>query len=64
MHQTMEDLMHYKSLLVAVDHSEITERVLGAARDLASLSDGEVWVLHLRTGSIAPGRADGEGVAR
>ena len=28
----------YKSLLVAVDHSEITERVLVAARDLATLS--------------------------
>ena len=38
----------YKSLLVAIDHSEITERVLGAASELASLSNGEVWVLHLR----------------
>jgi nucleotide-binding universal stress UspA family protein len=38
----------YEKLLVAVDHSEITERVLAAARDLASLSSGEVWVLHLR----------------
>ena len=38
----------YERLLVAVDHSEITERVLAAARDLASLSKGEVWVLHLR----------------
>ena len=44
----------YKSLLVAVDHSEITERVLGAARDLALLSDGEVWVLHLREREILP----------
>jgi nucleotide-binding universal stress UspA family protein len=44
----------YKSLLVAVDHSEITERVLGAARDLASLSNGEVWVLHLREREIMP----------
>jgi nucleotide-binding universal stress UspA family protein len=38
----------YEKLLVAVDHSEVTERVLGAARDLAALSQGEVWVLHLR----------------
>ncbi len=38
----------YDKLLVAVDHSEITERVLAAARELASLSKGEVWVLHLR----------------
>ena len=44
----------YKSLLVAVDHSEITERVLGAARDLASLSDGEVLVLHLREREVMP----------
>ena len=46
--------MDYKSLLVAVDHSEITGRVLGAARDLASLSDGEVWVLHLRERELMP----------
>ena len=38
----------YEKLLVAVDHSGITERLLAAARDLASLSSGEVWVLHLR----------------
>jgi nucleotide-binding universal stress UspA family protein len=44
----------YKSLLVAIDHSEITERVLGAARDLASLSNGEIWVLHLREREVMP----------
>ncbi len=44
----------YKSLLVAVDHSEITERVLAAARDLAALSHGEVWVLHLREREVMP----------
>jgi nucleotide-binding universal stress UspA family protein len=44
----------YKSLLVAVDHSEITERVLGAARELASLTNGEVWVLHLREREVMP----------
>jgi nucleotide-binding universal stress UspA family protein len=44
----------YKSLLVAVDHSEITERVLVAARDLATLSHGEVWVLHLREREVLP----------
>jgi len=38
----------YERLLVAVDHSKTTERVLAAARELASLSKGEVWVLHLR----------------
>ena len=38
----------YEKILVAVDHSEITPRVLDAARGLASLSNGEVWVIHLR----------------
>ncbi len=33
---------------MAVDHSEVSERVLAAARDLALLSKGEVWVVHLR----------------
>jgi len=38
----------YERILAAVDHSEVSERVLAAARDLALLSKGEVWVLHLR----------------
>ena len=38
----------YERLLVAVDHSEASARVLAAAKDLASLSKGKVWVLHLR----------------
>lgn len=38
----------YERLLVAVDHSGISERVLSAAQDLAQLSEGEVWVLHVR----------------
>jgi nucleotide-binding universal stress UspA family protein len=42
----------YEKLLVAVDHSHATERVLSAARDLASLSHGEVWVLHLLEGEV------------
>jgi nucleotide-binding universal stress UspA family protein len=46
----------YEKLLVAVDHSEITERVLAAARDMALLSSGEVWVLHLREREVM-GRA-------
>jgi len=54
----------YEKLLVAVDHSKATERVLGAARELASLSKGEVWVLHLREREIvtraglSPGEPD------
>jgi nucleotide-binding universal stress UspA family protein len=38
----------YEKILVAVDHSEVSGRALEAARNLASLSHGEVWVLHLR----------------
>jgi nucleotide-binding universal stress UspA family protein len=48
----------YERLLVAVDHSQITERVLGAARELAQLSDDEVWVVHVREREIV-GRAGG-----
>jgi nucleotide-binding universal stress UspA family protein len=43
----------YDKILVAVDHSEISDRALLKARDLALLSDGEVWVLHLREREIA-----------
>jgi len=38
----------YEKILAAVDHSEITPRVINAVLELASLSQGEVWVLHLR----------------
>ena len=38
----------YDKILVAVDHSEHSDRAVLAARDLAVLSHGEVWVLHLR----------------
>lgn len=37
----------YDKILVAVDYSEPSMRALLAARDLGSLSNGEVWVLHL-----------------
>ena len=43
----------YDKILVAVDHSAISDRALLAARDLALLSKGEVWVLHLREKEIA-----------
>src|SRR5436190_518500 len=43
----------YDKILVAVDHSEISDRALLAARDLALLSEGEVWVLHLREREVA-----------
>ena len=37
----------YDRLLVAVDHSEVSPRVIDAAKNLAMLSKGKVWVLHL-----------------
>ena len=43
----------YDKILVAVDHSEISDRAVLAARDLALLSKGEVWVLHLRERELA-----------
>ena len=43
----------YDKILVAVDHSAISDRAVLAARDLALLSEGEVWVLHLREREIA-----------
>jgi nucleotide-binding universal stress UspA family protein len=38
----------FGKLLVAVDHSDAAERVIDAAREMALLSDGEVWLLHVR----------------
>jgi nucleotide-binding universal stress UspA family protein len=38
----------YEKILVAIDESDVADRVLAAARDMALLSHGEVWVLHLR----------------
>ena len=43
----------YDKILVAVDHSEVSDRAVLAARDLAVLSKGEVWVLHLREREVA-----------
>ena len=43
----------FDKILVAVDHSEISDRALDAARDLALLSNGEVWVLHMREREVA-----------
>lgn len=43
----------YDRILVAVDHSKASDGALLAARDLALLSRGEVWVLHVREREIA-----------
>jgi nucleotide-binding universal stress UspA family protein len=57
----------YDKILVAVDHSEPSMHALLAARDLASLSPGEVWVLHLverepggKTGVVISDESAGE----
>ena len=44
----------YERVLVAIDRSENSRRALAAARELVSLSDGEVWVLHLREREVIP----------
>jgi nucleotide-binding universal stress UspA family protein len=44
----------YDKILMAVDGSDVTERVINAARELASLADGEVWVLHVREKEVMP----------
>jgi nucleotide-binding universal stress UspA family protein len=38
----------YDRLLMAVDHSDVAERVIDATREMASLANGEVWVLHVQ----------------
>ncbi|MEP7025308.1 MAG: universal stress protein [Actinomycetota bacterium] len=38
----------YERVLAAVDHSEAARSVLGAVQELALLSHGEVWVLHVQ----------------
>ena len=57
----------YERLLVAVDHSEVSDRVIAAARDIASLSKGKVWVLHLQErewGRINRPRTESDAQAR
>jgi nucleotide-binding universal stress UspA family protein len=38
----------YDKFSVAAGHSKLSDRAVLAARDLAVLSQGEVWILHLR----------------
>jgi nucleotide-binding universal stress UspA family protein len=44
----------YEKVLVAVDHSPASGRALAAAGELAGLSKGEVWVLHVREREVIP----------
>jgi nucleotide-binding universal stress UspA family protein len=43
----------YERVVAAIENSESTGRVLAAARELALLSGGEVWVLHVRERSAS-----------
>lgn len=47
----------YERLLVPIDHSASTEHVLAAARELAAMSKGEVWIMHLREREVMRGGA-------
>jgi len=38
----------YERVVVALDHSECSKRVLEVAKELATRAGSEVWVLHLR----------------
>jgi nucleotide-binding universal stress UspA family protein len=59
----------YERILVAIDHSAVTERVLAAASELAAMSRAEVWVLHLREhestrlGGLVPSESDSDATA-
>jgi nucleotide-binding universal stress UspA family protein len=44
----------YDRLLVAVDQSDAAERVINAAREMAELSEGEIWLLHVREKEVMP----------
>jgi nucleotide-binding universal stress UspA family protein len=48
----------YERILLAVDHSAASDRALAAARDLATLAKGEVWVLHLLEREVIPRLGD------
>jgi len=49
----------FEKLLVAIDNSDTTERVIAAAKELAKSTNAEVWVLHLREREVL-GRTKGD----
>ena len=59
----------YERILVALDHSAVSEHVLAAAKELAAMSKAEVWVLHLREREViaqmgdVPSETGGEATA-
>jgi nucleotide-binding universal stress UspA family protein len=59
----------YERILVALDHSAVSDRVLAAVKELAALAKAKVWVLHLREhehsrpGGLVPAESDSEATA-
>ena len=49
----------YDHILLAVDHSEQSDRAVLAARDLAKLSGGTVQLLHVRERQVVVGKGGG-----
>lgn len=62
-------LLMYERILVALDHSAVADRVVAAAKELASMFPAEVWVLHLREhehaqlGGLVPAESDSDATA-
>jgi nucleotide-binding universal stress UspA family protein len=44
----------YERILVALDHSAVTDKVIDAAKHLAGASKAKVWVLHLQEREVIP----------
>jgi nucleotide-binding universal stress UspA family protein len=44
----------YERILVALDHSAVTDKVVEATKHLAEASKAKVWVLHLREREVIP----------
>ena len=59
----------YERILVALDHSAVSDRVISATKDLAGESAAKVWVLHLREREVigrlglVPTESDSEAAA-
>ncbi len=59
----------YERILVALDHSAVSDRVISATKDLAGTSTAKVWVLHLREREVigrlglVPTESDSEATA-
>lgn len=50
----------YEKILIAVDHSEQSDRAVDAGRDLARLSSGATHLLHVKEHDLITGKGGGE----